>query len=214
VAASQTTVIKLGGSLLHRPDLFDRLRRLLDQLADQRFLIVPGGGAAANVIRDLDRRVQLSAHDAHWQAIAAMTGNAELLCRLNRAWTVVRDQESATTAWERGQVPVLDAGSYLRASRPAPGADNAGRTPALPESWSVTSDSIAAFVAITWPADRLLLVKSCECGIPSVEQAANSGRIDSHFPGLLQASSTLEVVWVNLLSEDWRLQQLSRSPAG
>lgn len=47
-------VLKLGGSLLTIPDVMDRLEAVISRLRPSPVLIVPGGGAAADVIRDLD----------------------------------------------------------------------------------------------------------------------------------------------------------------
>ena len=44
-------VVKVGGSLYDLPDLGPRLRRFLDGLDDPDRLVVPGGGAAADVVR-------------------------------------------------------------------------------------------------------------------------------------------------------------------
>ena len=48
-------VYKLGGSLLSCVDLATRLRAVLEQRPDDRSLIVVGGGAAADVVRDWSR---------------------------------------------------------------------------------------------------------------------------------------------------------------
>ncbi len=58
----------------------------------------------------------------------------------------------------------------------------------LPHSWEVTSDSLAGWVAIRWPANRLVLLKSV--GLPvaadrvSFREAADSGHVDAYFPSL------------------------------
>ena len=76
----------------------------------------------------------------------------------------------------------------------------------LPRSWDVTSDSVAAYVALHWPADALALLKSvplpAEC---DVETAARRGFLDAYFPHL--AGRVPQIGWVNLLSDDPSIQR-------
>ena len=61
---------------------------------------------------------------------------------------------------------------------------------AIPESWDVTSDSLAAWLAGELGAERLILVKSAEP--PATPQTATalaaSGLVDAAFPGFFAAS--------------------------
>jgi aspartokinase-like uncharacterized kinase len=57
----------------------------------------------------------------------------------------------------------------------------------LPHSWDVTSDSIAAWAAITRKASRLVLLKSVD--LPrdgNWREAADRGWVDPHFPALVE----------------------------
>src|SRR5262245_62868008 len=112
------TVVKVGGSLFDLPDLGPRLRRWLGQLPAGEVLLVPGGGATADVVRAFDRVHHLGEEAAHWLALRAMSVNAALL-------------ESLAPG-----VPVLDALAFAR--------DDEGRPGRLPHCWAVTSDSVAA----------------------------------------------------------------------
>ena len=71
-------------------------------------------------------------------------------------------------------------------------------------SWSVTSDSIAARVAVAFEADQLILLKSVT--IPpgmDWEEAAEHGYVDEWFARTVQpALPRLQVSAVNL--RDWR----------
>ena len=64
--------------------------------------------------------------------------------------------------------PVLCADAFLAAEQSA-GAE------ALPHSWDVTSDSIAAWVALRWPAD-LTLLKS------ATPRTGRESFVDPYFP--------------------------------
>ena len=48
-------VVKVGGSLYDLPDLGTRLGRWLTEFGDRRVVLVPGGSATANTVRDWDR---------------------------------------------------------------------------------------------------------------------------------------------------------------
>ena len=63
--------------------------------------------------------------------------------------------------------------------------------PALPASWEVTSDSIAAWLAEGLGAGELVLLKSSEPTLPTPSEWATSGYVDAYF---LEASANLPVV--------------------
>ena len=69
-------LVKLGGSLLDLPDLGPRLAAFLNAQPPGPPLLVVGGGAGADRIRELDRAGRFyRADQAHWLAIRAMTSN-------------------------------------------------------------------------------------------------------------------------------------------
>src|SRR5437016_6173909 len=76
------TVLKVGGSLYGLPDLPARLRKLLADLNTERVVLFPGGGAAADAVRELDRMHRLGEDAAHWLALRALTVNAYFLNRI------------------------------------------------------------------------------------------------------------------------------------
>jgi len=193
-------VLKLGGSLLDLPDLADRLIQLLsnpDQCCpgfkrspDARWLIIPGGGAAADEIRRLDRLYHLPSSMTHWDAIAAMTFNAQMLARLIPALTLVGTASEVLNAWSNVRPAILDAHHFLKNEGRAIGDE-------LSESWDVTSDTIAAAIARAWKCECLILAKSCELPAPCTDwtEAARRGLVDPSFPA---AADGLDVLWINL----------------
>lgn len=64
-------VVKVGGSLYDLPDFRERLTLFLASLNDE-ILIVPGGGAAADVIREWNLVHGLGEESSHWLAVRAM----------------------------------------------------------------------------------------------------------------------------------------------
>jgi len=179
------TVVKVGGSLYDLPDLGLRLRRFLHALDAGRIVLIPGGGASADVVRAWDQQHQLGEERAHWLALRALTFNAHFLADLLSV-RVVDDPR------ERQEGPVvLDAYAFAHADETRPGA--------LPHTWDVTSDSIAARVAVVTGAKRLYLLKSVTMP-PGVcwHEAARRGLVDKHFLNVLAEVGCLEVQFVNL----------------
>jgi 5-(aminomethyl)-3-furanmethanol phosphate kinase len=147
------TVIKCGGSLTRTATLFARAVDVLDSLPDTPpTLIVPGGGAFADAVRESERTLAFGAEAAHWMAVLAMDQVAHLLAgRLRRA-RVVTSREEIERALAEGWRPVVAPYAWLRAADAAPGA--------LPHSWDVTGDSIAAWIAGRVGARRVILLKA------------------------------------------------------
>lgn len=151
-AAHFDVVIKVGGALLADPASFGTLVAALDRvhrdtIARPRHLIVPGGGPFADTVRAVDSRLGAGEEAAHWMAILGMDQCAHLLVARIAAAEVVETVEGAMAAWGRGRLPVLAPFRWLRACDP------------LPHTWAVTSDSIAAWVALAVGASELVLVK-------------------------------------------------------
>ncbi len=194
----KTAVIKIGGSLFDLPDLAARLSWLRDGLENTNSLIVCGGGAAANLVRDWDQTHHLGETAAHWLAIKAMMLNNQLLCHLLPDSCMVASQAEAAAAWKMQRVPILCAFTYLKQTASPPFAD-------LPASWDVTSDSIAAWVTLTWPAEELILLKSV--ALPenkTLSNLADAGLVDSYLPTLSDCLPTIR--WCNLRSDRGPLQ--------
>src|SRR5205823_2457906 len=97
-------VVKVGGSLYDMPDLGPRLRAWLRAEAGPDVLLVPGGGPAADVVRDLDRIHRLGEEDAHWLALGALQMNAMFLALLLSPADVITRPEQAGSG-----VTILDA---------------------------------------------------------------------------------------------------------
>jgi probable H4MPT-linked C1 transfer pathway protein len=142
-------VIKVGGSLLRTPDVLQQVLSAIARAARrQALVVVPGGGAFADTVRDLDRRLCLSDDAAHWMAILAMDQYAQLLAASLENSGLAASRLDVVALVTAGRVPVLAPYRWLRELDP------------LPHSWEVTSDSIAAWAAGELGARRLALVKA------------------------------------------------------
>ena len=201
------TVFKLGGSLLDLPDLAVRLQNAFSKLGNDRPLVISGGGDAADIVRRWHRTFGLDEERSHWLALDAIRLNQQLLLELIPKLELVPTRQAAQVALSHDRIPLLDLAEFLRTEEAL-----VEPTERLPHCWDVTSDSLAAWVAARWPADRLILLKSVD--LPDAQtddskQLASAGLVDSFFPQLTNSIPTIE--WINLRQEgDINWQQLNR----
>lgn len=157
------TLVKVGGSLYHQPELRGLGAAWAALGAKYPLLFLPGGGPFANGVRVAGERFALSDDAAHWMAILAMDQYAYLLADLVPGAALVNDLAGAAVAAGRGQVAILAPSALLRRADP------------LPHSWEVTSDSLAAWLAGCNGIELLVLLKSV-AGIYPAGRPAGSAR--------------------------------------
>lgn len=184
------TVFKVGGSLLDLPDLPDRLARLLAQRSHRLCLLVCGGGPAADLVRRWDRVHQLGHERAHWLALKSLELNEALLHNLLPQSQPARNRDEAEGSWQSGHIPVLSALEFIR-------LEEAASELTVPHDWAATSDTIAAWIALRWPASELVLVKSVSPPrATDPEPPASPPDIDTYFP---EFAKPIPIIgWVNL----------------
>jgi 5-(aminomethyl)-3-furanmethanol phosphate kinase len=190
------TVVKVGGSLFDMPDLAAALLAFCD---DGPFLLVPGGGKAADAVRDWQRVHRFNDQTAHWLALRTLTVTAALLKVRLFAPVVAHPTEEPVRHVEGppNRIRVLDAYQFCFDED------------ILPHTWAVTSDSIAARAAVVAGADKLVLLKSIDIppGTPWPVAAAN-GWVDDHFPTVAaELACPIEVLnfrawWANIPDEE------------
>lgn len=160
------TVVKIGGGLLAHEGCLEAVLKVIADIArDEPLLIVPGGGPFADAVRSQDARLPLADDAAHWMAVLGMEQYAHLIVSRMSGAVLVSDAGGMLAAIDAGQIPVLAPYAWLRRDDP------------LPHSWQVTSDSIAAWLAVTIAAQRLVLVKP-----PGSDQRPDL--VDGHFAHL------------------------------
>jgi aspartokinase-like uncharacterized kinase len=172
-------VVKVGGSLFDLPDLGPRLRAFLAALPDSDRLVVPGGGASADVVRALDRTHGLGEEVSHELALRACALNAHFLSALLGGAAVV-----AAPVPGLG-LTVLDALAFALADD------------RLPHSWQTTSDAVAARAAEVAGGELVLLKSATLPAASSWREAARAGLVDPVLPGIVERAG-LRVHWVNL----------------
>jgi aspartokinase-like uncharacterized kinase len=150
-------VVKVGGSLFGDARFGPALKRwIADQTAP--VLLIPGGGAFADVVRDADRIHSLGEEASHWLALRSLSVSGALLKELIRPL----------------DTPILDCFDYFR------------DRDSLPHSWDVTTDTLALKVALDLGATELILLKSTENPAPGDwKRASELGFVDPYFPSLV-----------------------------
>ena len=168
---SPLSVVKIGGSLADHPA---RLRRMLGRIAEGQegaAVIVPGGGPFAEAVRTAQGSLGFPDALAHRFAVDAMAQMAAVFRAIEPRLALAESEAAIMEALHGGGCPVW-----------LPTALRAGH-PDIPESWDVTSDSLALWLARRLGAARCVLVKSAPCpegGTP--DEWTRLGLVDRAFP--------------------------------
>ena len=143
-------VIKIGGSVL-RPDNLTKLTSHLDKLRSEfSFVIIPGGGEYANLVRRYHQTYHLSDDTAHWMAILSENILGFLLLEHLQLGVPAFSISEISAIISNSKIPVFMPFRHLLNKDP------------LPHSWDVTSDSIAAYFAESLHAEKLILLKDVD----------------------------------------------------
>jgi 5-(aminomethyl)-3-furanmethanol phosphate kinase len=191
-----TRVVKVGGSLLNWPPLPGVLRKWLKEQPPAVNVLLCGGGPLADVVRQLDRDFSLGEEAAHWLCIDTLSLSARFLAALLGDVRLVSslDELRGTLTTTEHAIIVFDPRAFLY--------DDETRLPGrpLPHNWSVTSDSIAARLAETLPADELVLLKSANPAATALTDLAALEFVDLYFP--IAAQNAPRSRFVNLRLAD------------
>lgn len=169
-------VIKLGGSLFASPVLLSWLEALTQAARREPIIIVPGGGPFADQVRLAQQRHDIGDGAAHCMAILAMAQFGLLLHDLApRSRPLHYPCPSAGGAHDVGlHIWLPDAALFNQ--------------PGLPQSWAITADSLALWLAQQLEADALFLIKRRIPQQHTLSQLCRDGVIDQGFNTLLSAS--------------------------
>ena len=163
-------VVKVGGSLANSPEL----PRWLDVIATAgagKVVLVPGGGSWADEVREAQKRDGFDDRVAHRKALRAMEQYGKVLAGMRANLVPVASVFDIQEALRKGQTPVWMPYEMIVAD------------PSISESWDVTSDSLAAWLAKQLNASALLLVKSMKINgpQPDIEELMRRGWVDPAF---------------------------------
>jgi 5-(aminomethyl)-3-furanmethanol phosphate kinase len=167
------TVVKLGGSVIRS----QALSVWLDAIAASPVpvVIVPGGGALADEVRNCQQQLGFGDAAAHRMALLAMDQLAWAVAGMRPGFEVGHDAEALRGILGRDHVAVW-----------APYTLVSGRAD-VEATWRLTSDSLALWLAGQLGAETCYLIKSVERRHArlSADQLARDGVVDEAFPVML-----------------------------
>jgi len=174
VASTGLIVVKLGGSVVRSAELQTWLETIAQGAG--RIVVVPGGGALADEVRISQSTLGFGDAAAHRMALLAMDQLAWAVAGLRLGFEVCDTEAALRDALARGQVAVW-----------APYALVSNRSD-IPQSWTVTSDSLALWLAGQLQASACYVIKSIPRKVSSmsVDQLARDKIVDQAFPSMLK----------------------------
>jgi aspartokinase-like uncharacterized kinase len=181
---SRPVVVKLGGSVIRSRELSAWLDAIVAARAP--IVVVPGGGALADEVRASQARLGFGDAAAHRMALLAMDQLAWAVAGLRQGFQVGATEDELRGALERGLVAVW-----------APYALIAGRSD-IEQSWRITSDSLALWLAGRLRSPRCYLIKSIARSSQtrtSAAQLARDGIVDEAFPAMLAGAGVAAVLF-------------------
>jgi len=172
-------VVKLGGSTAYHAEM----RNWVTVLAatERPLVLVPGGGPFADRVREAQREMGFSDRAAHFMAIMAMDQMGMAVLDMDERLAPARSPEEIDIALAEGKLPV-----WL----PSGMCEAAGD---IPQSWDMTSDSLAAWLAGRVGADALLLVKQTGAleDAGDIDTLVAAGIVDPLLPAMLGERTAL-----------------------
>jgi aspartokinase-like uncharacterized kinase len=170
-------VVKLGGSLGRDPVLKEWLDTLVE-LGRGRVVIVPGGGAFADEVREHQALWRFDDVAAHNMAVLAMAQSGLMMQGICPALVLAAGESELRRAVQQARVPVWMPFEVLR------------EQPDTLTHWGVTSDSLAAWLANRINAEGLLLVKACAIDAAlDLAACAAAGIVDERFVEFTRAAA-------------------------
>ena len=144
-------VIKVGGSLAENPHVLKALGEELCLIAKTHsIVVVPGGGKFADAVRELDSKHALPASLSHKLAISAMDQYGMFLSHVVPDCCSCDSLKVAQKLAKEGAVPIFLPSNLLSQEDP------------FEPSWDVTSDSIAAYIAVKVNAAKAIFVSDVD----------------------------------------------------
>jgi 5-(aminomethyl)-3-furanmethanol phosphate kinase len=169
-------VVKLGGSFAFS----EQLRNWIEALAAcaGEVVIVPGGGPFADAVRLAQTRMGFDDRAAHQMALLAMEQYGRALASFNSALSPATSVSAIRQHLDADRVPVWMPSSMVLSADVA-------------QSWEVTSDSLAAWLAARIGADRVFLVKHAKntSARAALKDLIAAGIVDEAFALYLKESA-------------------------
>ena len=164
-------VVKVGGSFARYSRLGDLVRAL--EMGRGRVVIVPGGGPFADIVRREQSKIGYDNSSAHRMALLAMAQFGFTLASRSLVLKPAASIAAIKRALEEEAVPVWLPLDILDGD------------PGIPESWEVTSDSLAAWLAGRLDASRLIFLKRAAPASLKTSDLVAAGVLDPLTPHFL-----------------------------
>ena len=187
---TERLVIKIGGATLFQPNGFETaLRKLLSQNQNAQVWLVAGGGDLVETMRIVHQIYpKLDDEEMHWRCVELLDCTWSIAKEVFQSDCAVASREDLDRLSKLGSVPgtcwVRVQSFYCRG--------NSGLIPDswLPRSnWSTTSDVLAWLLGMMINADRVILMKQCECDSAwTIAEAAHRGVIDAELARLVDSN--------------------------
>jgi aspartokinase-like uncharacterized kinase len=171
---ARAVVVRLGGATIGGSSLALWLGAA--SAASAPVVIVPGGGRLADAVREHQARLGCSDRAAHLMALLAMDQNAIALADLCSGLRIAADEKTLEGAIAAGGASVWSPTAMV-----ADASD-------IAQSWDVTSDSLALWLAARIGARVCVVVKAAvrRETTTAATALAEEGVVDAAFPDYLR----------------------------
>ena len=182
----ERVVIKIGGATLFQTSGFEaELRSLLANYENTQIWILVGGGDLVEAMRTAHKIYPVLDHEEmHWRCVELLDYTWNMARDIFTPGVAIANRENLDRCKQFRELPevywVRVQSFYNRFERE--GFPDWWR----PESsWNTTTDALAWLLAKIIDADRVILLKQCDCeALSSLDEAANRGVIDSELARL------------------------------
>lgn len=178
-------VVKIGGSLLTRPDWPMAFRDWVKRQPLGDYLTIVGGGEAVEAMRTLDRIHGLQVEAMHWRCVRMLDATLEIAHELLPEARLAHNEETIRSATQgattSSRIVLLRVAGFYQ-----PGG--VGDHVTLPPiGWETTTDTIAAYIARSLRIRRVVLLKSCQIDRSmTLVEAAEAGIVDAALPRIAE----------------------------
>lgn len=149
---NKTIIAKIGGKIFENDEnlenTLNQFKTLLLKKKIENVIIIPGGGSYANFIRKLDLKLKIGDDLSHWMAIFAMNWNGIAISQKYPDIKCVNNIKKLKD--NKKSISIFLPFDFLY------------YTDDLPHSWSVTSDSIALYIACILKLKNCFLIKEVD----------------------------------------------------
>ncbi len=183
-------VIKIGGATLFQRSGFEtEVRSLLRQNQNAQVWLLVGGGDLVEAMRTANRIYpRLKVDEVHWQCIELLDHTWNIAKQIVPVEHSIASRQDLEQLRQIRNVPCV---AWVRVES-FYDRENCLQTPIgwLPKTdWNTTTDALAWLLGKVIEADRVILMKQCECDSAwTLSEAAHRGVIDSELVRLSQAN--------------------------